>query len=207
MDWELIVVFFNLAFSFLFSASETALTALGRLEVEKIRAHGGAHERLIRKWIKNPNRILTEILVGNNITNVVASAVFTLWVSKYHPNNIVLFLLVFTTLLIIFAEIVPKLAARQWAHKVAPWSMRFLESTGFLLWPIVVVVHRLTSQIARVGMTGRGPSALSEEELTHTIKIATKEGGIDEETGEVLENLMDFPDTKARDIMQPRSHI
>ena len=81
-----------------------------------------------------------------------------------------------------------------------------MQSSGFVLAPLIFVVHKLSARIARVNaMPGRLP--FSESELSHTIKIATIEGGIDRETGEVLENLMEFPDTIARDIMLPRSEI
>lgn len=206
MDLEILAVMAGLIFSFLFSASETALTALGRLEIETIKASGGASAKLIKHWTTAPNKILTQILVGNNIANVVASSLFTLWVRNNYENSLALLMAIFTIILILFVEIVPKLAARQWALKVAPYSLRFLQSAGLVLAPLVFVVHKLSARIARVSaMPGRRP--FSESELSHTIKIATIEGGIDQETGEVLENLMDFPDTIARDIMLPRSEI
>ena len=130
MDLEILAVLAGLIFSFLFSASETALTALGSLELEKIKARGKTQEKLIQQWIESPNKILTQILVGNNIANIVASSLFTLWVRKNYEASLPWLMAIFTVVFILFVEIVPKLAARQWALKVAPYSLRFFAKFG-----------------------------------------------------------------------------
>ena len=210
MDMSLILVFVCLTLSFFFSASETALSSLGKLEVQSIMARGGWRSKVIQSWVRDPGRVLITILVANNIVNHLASFVFALWASRRFTSwSTTVALGAFTFVFIIGSEIVPKLLARNSALQSAPFAMRFLQFAGILIFPVTYVAHKVSSGIVflsgRVGREHR--TVISEEELTHTIEIATKEGGIDRETGEVLSNLMDFPDLLARDIMTPRLKI
>jgi CBS domain containing-hemolysin-like protein len=211
VDEKLFVVALSLFLSFLFSASETALTSLGRLEIETLIARGGWRARIIQVWVRDPSRILVTILIGNNMSNVAGSSLWALWVNeRYHGeySNLVL-VAAFGLFMIFFSEIVPKLLARATALQTAPVAMRFLAVVDFVLRPVAWSLQKASTGVVflsgRVGREHRKP--IGEEELTHTIEIATKEGGIDRETGEVLSNLIDFPDRLARDVMTPRSKV
>jgi putative hemolysin len=116
---------------------------------------------------------------------------------------------VFTFTHILLSEIVPKLIARQAGPVMAPYAMYFLRIVLVVLSPAVFIFQKLSEGITFLsGMRGRElRQPMSEEELTHTIELATKEGGIDRETGAVLSNLIDFPDRIARDIMTPRTRV
>lgn len=209
MDWELFVVALCILISFLFSAAETTLTSLGRLEVQSLIASERVKARLLQSWVRDPSRMLTIVLVGNNISNIVSSSVLALWADKKFPNHVSLVITAFTLVLIVFSEIVPKLLARNIATVAAPYALNFLQVVGFVLWPVIFVFQKVSSGVVLLsGMTGRGHhKPIGEEELNHTIEIATKDGGIDRETGAVLSNLIDFPDHIARDIMTPRSKM
>jgi putative hemolysin len=207
MDWMLIIVAVSLAASFVLSASETALTSLGKLEAQTLLARGDAGGRLIHAWVRDPHRILITVLVGNNIANTAASSLIAIWIKPFTSVQITVGMAIFAFVLIVGCEIVPKLLARSYATQLAVPAIRLLLFVNFLLKPIIWVTQRITDAIVR--LTGKNPREtrilISEEELTHTIEIATKEGGIDRETGEVLSNLIGFPDRLARDIMTPRS--
>ncbi len=205
----LLIVGSGLLLSLLFSGAETALTSMGRLEVQRIMAAGGAKAKLIQLWLRDPGSLLVTVLVGNNISNIATSSFFALWANTHYPKSVSVLLGVLTFVLIIFAEIIPKLVARSHAVTIAPYAVRFLNFVYVVLWPIIYVVKKISSKLVLAsGMPGReSRKPLSEDELTHTIEIATKEGGIDHATGEVLSNLIDFPDRLARDIMTPRARI
>ena len=206
----LIVVFLCLLLSFFFSASETALSSLGKLEIQTVISKGGWRARILNQWVREPSKILITILVGNNIANVVASSLFALWVNqRYSSLGVSLSMAVFTFALVFGAEIVPKLLARQSPHQMAPMAMRFLNVVAALLKPLIWGIEKLTAGFVFLsGRSGRVHRLiLSEEDISNTIEMATKEGGLDRETGEVQTNLMEFPDRQARDIMTPRSRI
>lgn len=209
VDWELALVAFCVVLSFLFSASETAITSLGRLEVQTIAARGGSASRLIHRWVRDPSRFLTTVLVGNHVANTVASALLTIWLTEHRPIDRSAALVIFSIVFIFLSEITPKLVARQFAMEISLPALAFLRGASFLIAPINLLTRQIDHLITFV--TGRPGGDLhkpfTEEELEQTIEIATKEGGIDRATGEVLSNLMDFQDRIARDIMVPRTKI
>lgn len=208
MDWEIVVTLVCILLSFSFSASETALTSLGRLEVNRFKGAGGENYDLIKKWVKRPAHYLSIVLIANNIVNTAATTVFALWVNQYFHNYVASLMTLFTITLIIFSEILPKILAKSFAMIAAPIAMRHLIVTSYVLAPIVFAVNiilKLTglSRFSHISVSHH----ISEEELTSTIQMATREGGIDRETGVALENLIEFPDTFARDIMTVRSKV
>jgi CBS domain containing-hemolysin-like protein len=189
--------------------SETALTSLGKLEVTKIIKEGGKNSRLLQAWLRNPSRVLVVMLVGNNVANIVCSSLVTLWAEQYFPLSFSYVLGVFTFLFILFAEIMPKVIAKQLAIPITPYAMRFLNFISVTIFPVIWVIQHIIHFLTKILQL---PSSelnkpLSEEEITHTIEMATRQGGLDKETGAALSNLIDFPDLKARDIMTPRSRI
>jgi putative hemolysin len=209
MDWMLLVVVTGLGFSFLFSGSETALSSLGRLEAQRLMAEGGQNARLVQRWVRDPNGFLVTVLVGNNLANAAATSLFAIWAASSHPQTASILILGMTLFMILFAEILPKIIARGTALSVAPFAVRFLTLVHYVLWPISKSVRKISAGLAFAsGMPGReARKPISEDELSHTIEIAAKEGGIDHETGEALSNLIDFPDRVARDIMTPRQRV
>lgn len=209
MDSSLIIVGLCGLLSFAFSAAETALTSLGRLETQTLIGKGGAEARLIQLWIKDERRWLTTILIGNNVANIVGSSLITLWATAHESKNVEWVIAVFTVFVIIFSEILPKLWANEWSDRIAPMAMRFLRFAELVLRPATIVVKALTSRlVVTSGMPGRElHRPISEAELEQTIELATKGGGIDRETGEALSNVIEFPDLVARDVMLPRSRI
>jgi putative hemolysin len=209
VDWEILTVISCIFASAAFSGFEMALSSLGRLELQKIIAKGDSNARLIQRWVRDPGKVLITILVGNNIANFAGSSVFTLWVSKAYPMHVSLAVAIMSLTFIVFSEIFPKLMARYVASSIAPYAMRFLMVVGWVLLPITWFLKKLTSGMVMLsGMPGRERrEPVSEEDISHTIDLATKEGGIDRATSEVLSNLIDFPDRLAMHVMTPRSKL
>jgi CBS domain containing-hemolysin-like protein len=209
VDWELIVVFVCLSFSFLFSASETALTSLGRLEIQDLLDRGGFAASMAKKLSRDPSRVLITIILGNNVCNITAASVLTLWVYQSYPQWVVPIVGGFIFFLLFATEIVPKLIARKIALFVAPFAMRFLQFIDVAARPLIWFVTTISGSVVRaLGLSSfdiRRP--MGEEEISHTIELAAEEGGIDKMTGEVLGNLIDFSDRVAKDVMSPRTRI
>ncbi len=195
--------------SFCFSGAETALTSLGRLEIQNLMSGGGARARLIQYWVRQPNKVLITILVGNNLANIAASSIFALWAAQRFQAHVSIAVIVLTVIFIIFAEILPKMLARALSLKVAPTAVRFLKFTGVVLAPIIWLISKVTSGIVFLsGMPGREARVpITEEMVSHTIEMATKEGGLDRATGEVLSNMIEFTDRLAVHVMTTRNQV
>ncbi len=209
MPIELIIVIICLGFSFCYSGAETALTSLGRLEIQKLLAAGGDNATLVQRWVREPNRFLVTILVGNNIANIGASALFSIWASHRFEGQVTIAVIALTIIHIVLGEVLPKMMARASSLKVAPYAVRFLQVSSVLLFPVIWIVTRLTTGIVFLsGMPGREARVpVTEEMVSHTIEMATKEGGLDRATGEVLSNMIEFSDHLASHVMTPRSQV
>lgn len=210
VDWYPWIALLFTVFSFCFSGTETALTSLGRLETERLLARKKPWRKMLKIWMNQPERILILILIGNNIANIVASSLVTLWAEQYYPAWISIIIGVFTFVVIFFAEVLPKIFARQFAEDLAPIGLGFLYWVSKPLAPATWLMERLSRFLIWALGFDLSKSVyrpFSEEEVTQTIELATIQGGLDPETGEALSNLMEFPDLRARDVMTPKSKV
>ncbi len=210
MDYRLIIVIVCSLLSFVFSAAETALTTLGRLATDRLLAQEKKWKRLLKIWIFQPERILIMILVGNNVSNIIASSLMTLWAEDIYTGYVPYVIGVFTFLVIFCAEVLPKIFARQFAEELAPAALSFLYYASKPLFPLTWLLEnssRFAIWALGLDLSKSVYRPFSEEEVTQTIEMATIQGGLDPETGEALSALMEFPDLRARDVMTPRAKI
>ena len=96
MDYRLVIVAFCAIFCFIFSASETALTTLGRLATDRLLAQDKPWKRFLKIWIFQPERILIMILVGSNVANILASSLMTLWAEDFYSGYVPVVIGIFT---------------------------------------------------------------------------------------------------------------
>lgn len=210
MDYRLVIVAFCAIFCFIFSASETALTTLGRLATDRLLAQDKPWKRFLKIWIFQPERILIMILVGSNVANILASSLMTLWAEDFYSGYVPVVIGIFTFFVIFCAEVLPKIFARQYAEKLAPAAFSFLYYASIPLFPLTWLLEsssRFVIWALGFDLSKSVYRSFSEEEVTQTIEMATIQGGIDAETGEALSALMEFPDLRARDVMTSRSKM
>ncbi len=208
--WEWLLILLCLVLSAIFSACETALTALARPKIEQLMDKDSARYGRLKLWLEHPNRVLTTILVGNNIVNILASAVATT-IAQHIFNNqgVAIAVGVMTLIILIFGEIVPKTYAKhhatQVAHRVFPvlqisyWGFYLL--TGFLVAIAAWAVRIFGGDIHRSG------PFMSEEDLEYMISIGTREGVLHYEKEKLLKSVLEFDDITLREIMIPRIKI
>ncbi len=186
-----------------FSSAEVALFSLNPLALRRLaekHPHAAAH---IRDVLSPPTRLLSTILIGNTLVNVLLAvlgyAILMVWLSE-HGEWIVIG--VMTLLLLIFGEVVPKRIAFLWPEKVAllyaaplMWIMRILT-------PLRVGLEMITTRFEHV-FSPRGRT-LSEEELKTVMDIGEQEGVLDEAERHMLRSVLRLEDLQARDVMTPR---
>lgn len=214
---ELIGIAVALVGSAFFSASETALTSLGRARIEQIVAKKPRTEALMRLWIDKPREILTTILIGNNIVNVTASALATAAAEKALSDvggdsaflqPIPVAIGVMTLLLLTFGEITPKVLARTNRERLAVFFMRGLKPCFYLFYPVVWIFVQLTELVSRItGSNGVMQPNVSEEDIEYLVHLGGEEGSISKDRRDLLESVFEFTDTSAREIMVPRTDI
>ncbi|MBA7692862.1 hypothetical protein ES703_101434 [subsurface metagenome] len=163
----------------------------------------------VARMIKRPERLLSTILLGNNLVNTAAAALATALAIKFWPEQGVLIAtIVVTILLLIFAETTPKTIATQHAERLSLLFARPIEVISWLFTPFVVVLSWIASGFSK--LLGGAPvprSLVSEEEIRTMISVGHKEGTVEETEAEMLHKVFDFGNRPVREVMVPRPEV
>jgi CBS domain containing-hemolysin-like protein len=206
---EIIGIIVCLVFSAFFSSSETALTALSDVRLEQLLERHPRWARSLRVWRRNPNGVLTTILIGNNLFNITASALATDLASLYFvgASAIPIAIGIMTFLLLFIGEITPKTFARTYSEALAPLLMNLVIAFHVLFFPVGWVITGFLRGMIRLlgGRERRGN--LTEEDIEFIVSLGRRQGIIDKEKEHLLSSIFEFTDTTAREIMVPRTDM
>ena len=203
-----VVLALLLVLSAFFSGSETALLAANKLRLRQLHEAGSARAGTVRRLLEEPGRVLTALLVGNNIVNVAATVFATaILVQVWGPQRGPLYALIgMTLLLLVVGEITPKTFAAKYADRLAMWVSRPVGWLTVLLSPVIRVLS-LLSNLLLWPLGGRVDLAsplVTEEEIRLLVKVGEEEGLIQEDEREMIHSIFEFGDTVAREVMVPR---
>jgi len=192
-----------------FSSSETAFTSLQRIRVEHLVDTEVRGAKRVAKMIKQPARLLSTILLGNNLVNTAAAALATiLAISIWGERGIIIATIGVTALLLIFSETTPKTIAFQHAERLSLAFARPIEVISWLFTPFVVILSWIASGFTKmVGGTPVPRSLASPEEIRTMISVGHKEGTVEEAEAEMLHKVFDFGDRPVREVMIPRPEV
>lgn len=204
---EIIVLFLLLAFSAFFSAVETAFTAVSRSKVRELLEENRRGAKELQKLTEDPHRFLATVLLGNNLVNIMATALATRICLEWFGNwAVAISTGVMTFLVLVFGEITPKTLAIRHAESVALLFSRFFFFVEAILFPLSRVVMFFSQVIVRAAGEERIKSEpfLTEGEIRALIEIGGEEGLIEEEERALIHQIFEFGDTVVREIMVPR---
>lgn len=167
----------------------------------------------ISRLLDDPNRLLSSILVGNNLVNNGASALTTaLAIQLFHGDagsGASVATAFITVVILIFGEITPKTIAAQQAEKVALVVVNIIAAVVFILRPVVLVLNVVTSTLIR--LFGYNPNekapTITEAELKTIVNVSHEEGVLESEERMMINNIFNFGDAKAKDVMTPRTDM
>ncbi len=205
----LVFLFICLVLSAFFSSAETAFTALPRLRVEHLLSTKVKGAERIARMTQQPERLLSTILLGNNLVNTAAAALATALAIKFWPEyGILIATIGVTILLLIFGETTPKTIAIRHAERLAILFARPVELMSWLFTPFVVVLSWIASGFSKIaGGTPVSRSLISEEEIRTMISVGHREGEVEEAEAEMLHKVFDFGDRPVREVMVPRPEV
>ena len=201
---QFVVLFILLVLSGFFSSAETALFSISKAKAIHIAKEKGRTNTLIKKMKDDPHRLLSTILIGNNLVNVGASAIataITIGLVESHAVGIATGIMTFAIL--IFGEIFPKSIATRNNILIARLVIFPLYWLSILFYPLILFLNfipKLTGKIHKKPI-------VTEEELMTFVEVVEEEGGIEEEEKELIENIFEFDDTNASEIMTPRADM
>jgi CBS domain containing-hemolysin-like protein len=204
---QIVVLIVLLFLSGFFSSAETALFSISKAKAIHLAKEKSVVNALIKKMKDDPHRLLSTILIGNNLVNVAASAMATAITIGLVPSNAKIAVGaatgIMTFLILIFGEIFPKSVATRNNILIARFVILPIYWLSILFYPIIVFLNfipKLTGKIKR-------KPKVTEEELLTIVEVVEEEGQIKEEEKELIHNIFEFDDTNASEIMTPRADM
>lgn len=187
-----------------FSSAETALFSISQTRARHLAKEKDRAYQLIKRMKDDPHRLLTTILIGNNVVNVAASAIATALTISFFANYAVgLATGVMTFLILVFGEVIPKSFATRNNILIARLTIFPIYWMSLLFFPIILFLNFIPRITGKMSKT---PSA-TEEELITFVEVVEEQGVIKEEEREMIHNVFELDDTSASEIMTPRADM
>ncbi len=190
-----------------FSSAETSMTTVNRIRIQALMEQGNKRAIILDKVISDPGKMLSTILIGNNIVNMAASSLMTTLTIKVLGNVYVgLATGALTLIILLFGEITPKTLASLHAEKIALSYARVIYFLTVILTPVVFIVGKLGNGVMfllRVDPNAKA-NPMTEHELRTLVNVGQEDGVIEREEKQMIYNVFDFGDSAAKDVMIPR---
>ena len=190
-----------------FSSAETSMTTVNRIRIQALAQQGDKRAITLEKVISNSSKMLSTILIGNNIVNMAVSSLMTTLTIRVLGNAYVgLATGALTLVILLFGEITPKTLATLKAEKFALTYAKPIYVLMIILTPVVYIVGKLGNGIMfllRVDPNAK-PNAMTEHELRTLVNASQEDGIIEREEQQMIYNVFDFGDSSAKDVMIPR---
>ena len=209
--WYLILFLVCLVLSAFFSSSEIAFTALPRYRLEYMLDSKVKGAGRIAKLLKKPERLLSTVLLGNNLVNTAAAALATAFIANLVQDStraVLISTVSVTIILLVFAETGPKIIATRHAERLALSNARAIEIISLALTPFVWVLGNIANGFSKLfGGSAISASLASEAEIRAMISAGRKEGHVEEDQAEMLHAVFEFGNRPVREVMVPRLEV
>jgi putative hemolysin len=210
---SLILIGICILLSAFFASSESAFLALERVRLAHLISTNKPGAQRIADMLERPERLLSTILLGQNLVNVAFTALITVVVLNLLGEGreglaTVVATLAGTALLLIFGETIPKTIAVHQSERITFWYARPLKTIETLFWPIVFVLQGITNWTTRLlGVDPQARDSITEGELLTLIDIGEAEGTFEPSEAELLRDVFRFGDRQVREVMTPRPEM
>ena len=208
--WNFILLGVLLVLSAFFSASETAFTSISKLKVRHMLDANVKGAKHIAKILDNPNKMLTSILVGNNIVNITMTSIATaLTIHYFGESGTGIAAVVTTIFILLFGEITPKTIANAFPEKVCLGIAVILRVVILVFTPFAFVFSKISDVLLILfgRKNGKKKVSITEEELKTMVNVSQEEGVLETDEQEMIFNIIEFNDTEVGKIMTPRTEI
>lgn len=195
-----------------FSATETAFLSFNKIRMKNLAEKDDKRAKLVMRLSDNYDKLLSTILVGNNIVNILCSSIATVLFVHLLADSIgeglstTVSTVVVTVIVLIFGEITPKTMAKRAPEKFAMFAAPLLNALVFLLTPITIIFRSLQSFVTNFRKSD-DDKGMTEEELISIIEEAEEEGGLDEDESTLIKSAIEFNELEVGDVFTPRIDI
>lgn len=206
----LIIVFFLIIISAIFSCSETAITAISRAKINRMVNDGNKKAEIIEGLLKKRERTIGSMLIGNNIVNILASVLATsVFLKFFGEAGLIYATIVMTSLVIVFAEILPKTIALKFTDQMALLFAPLISILVKFFSPLERLVARMSEILINIfGKKSKKTNIAKElEEIRDTVELKHKEGSIFKYDKDLIDGVLDLSDVEIGEIMVHRKEI
>ena len=207
---QLVVLLLLLALSAFFSSAETSMTSMNQMRLRTLVAEGNKKAAVLSKVLEQYGKMLSAVLIGNNIVNISASALATTFTISVFGNYLVgIATGILTVIILVFGEIVPKTWASLHSEKVALAYASLIYGLMVVFTPLIWIMDLFSNaifHILRIDKTS-SKNPITENELKTIIDVSHEGGIIETEERAMINNVFDFSDALAKDIMIPRINM
>lgn len=207
---KLFVLFILLFLSSFFSSAETAFSTVSRIRIRTLCEEGDKRALTAQSVLDRYSKMLSAILIGNNIVNLSASSLTTTLATELFGSVAVgIATGVLTVLVLLFGEIVPKTKAMNRAEKMVLSYAKVVTLLMWVLTPVIYIIDKLSNALLRMSHIDPNQkiAALTESDLHTLIDVSHEDGVIESEEKDMIHNVFDFSDSVAKDIMIPRINM
>lgn len=204
------VLLILLLLSAFFSSAETAMTTINRMRLRMLVEEGNKNAVVLDKVLKDSRKMLNTVLIGNNIVNISASSIATILTQRlFNDWFISIGVGIVTVIIIIFGEIIPKTVATMHSEGLALAYAKPIYFLMFLLTPIIFILNLFSTFLLKLFRikVNLNSKTITEDELRTIMDVSQEEGLIESEELDIINNVFDFGDTFAKDIMIPKIDI
>lgn len=204
---RLVILVVLLALSAFFSSAETALTTVSKIRMRSLAEEGDKRAELVLKITDSSAKMLSAILIGNNLVNISASSLATtLAITLFGSAGAGIATGVLTILILIFGEISPKTMATIRSERMALRYCKIIWTLMYILTPVIIIINCLAAlfiRLLRVDPSEKD-KVMTERELRTIVELSHESGVIEMEEKQMINNVFDFGDAKAQEVMVQR---
>lgn len=207
---QILALLILVVLSSFFSSAETALTTVNRIRLQALSEEGNKRADIVLKTIENSSKMLSAILIGNNLVNNFSAALATaLAIKMFGSGSVGIVTGALTILILIFGEITPKTYAAANAEKLSLAYASVILALMKVLTPVIFIINRICRFLLKFLHVDADASlnTMTEMELRTIVDVSHKDGVIEEEERQMIYNVVDFGDSQAKDVMVPRADV
>lgn len=204
----IVIIVLCLLLSGLFSATETAFSTLNRLRIKALADKGNKKAKLVLKLLDDYNSLITTILIGNNIVNILGASLSTLlfvsWLGEQTGPTVST--IVLTIIVLIFGEISPKTIAKEHPEGFALFIVRFINFVKLIFTPFNLLFN-LWKKLLSMIFKAKEEESMVEEEILSLVKEAEEEGDLDKDESDIIKSAVEFTELEVGDVFTPRIDV
>ncbi len=215
---RLIVLIILIGLSAFFSSAETAIMTVNKIRLRALAEEGNKKAKRLLAVTEEPSKLLGAILIGNNVVNLSASSLATLFTTKVLEQNFGSGVAVYaagiatgvlTLLVLVFGELTPKTLATVKAEKMSLFYVTPICALMWILTPLIFITNVLAGGVLKLLGVSKDDKekAITEQELRTIVDVSHEEGVLETDEKKMINNVVDFGDAKAKDIMVPRADM